>query len=64
MQYIEGMACVKGCLNGPSAISDPGITRVLLKRFAATTQMQSSGENALAVDGVKNVDMERVYLRK
>lgn len=64
VQYIEGMACVKGCLNGPSAISDPGITRVLLKRFAATTQMQSSGENALAVDGVKNVNMERVYLRK
>ena len=64
VKYIEGMACEKGCLNGPGAMTEPGITRVLLKRFAATTAMTCAGDNELAQQGVKNVDMERVYLRK
>ena len=45
-------------------MTEPGITRVLLKRFAATTAMTCAGDNELAQQGVKNVDMERVYLRK
>lgn len=64
VQYMEGMACQKGCLNGPGALTEPGLTRVLLKRFAGTTQATSSADIKMAMDGVKNVDMERVYLRK
>lgn len=64
LQYLEGMACQKGCLNGPGALTEPGLTRVLLKRFAGTTQADSAGKIDKAMDGVKNVDMERVYLRK
>ena len=64
IDYLEGMACEKGCLNGPGAITEPGLTKVLLKRFAGTTAMVSSVDNELAQYGVKNVDMERVYLRK
>nr|WP_278674944.1 [Fe-Fe] hydrogenase large subunit C-terminal domain-containing protein [Acidaminococcus fermentans] len=64
IQYLEGMACQKGCLNGPGALTEPGLTRVLLKRFADTTQADSAGKIEQAMDGVKNVDMERVYLRK
>lgn len=64
IQYLEGMACVKGCLNGPGALTEPGLTRVLLKRFAGTTEMQCAGDNEFAQEEVKHVDMERVYLRK
>ena len=64
IQYLEGMACQKGCLNGPGALTEPGLTRVLLKRFAGTTEANCSGDIKMAMDGVKNVDMERVYLRK
>ena len=64
LQYLEGTACQKGCLNGPGALTEPGLTRVLLKRFAGTTQADSAGKIEKAMDGVKHVDMERVYLRK
>lgn len=64
IQYLEGMACNMGCLNGPSAICEPGVTKVLLKKFAETTEMSGSNESALAHESVEHVNMDRVYLRK
>lgn len=64
IKYLEGMACVKGCLNGPGSLTEPGLTRVLLKRFADTTKVKCAGDNDFAQNEVKHVDMERVYLRK
>ncbi len=64
VEYLEGMACDMGCLNGPSAISEPGITKVLLKKFAADTKSATSKENPFAHECMEGVDMDRVYLRK
>jgi len=64
IEYLEGMACDKGCLNGPSAISEPGITKILLKRFADTTEIAGAADNEFAKESAHVVDMERVYLRK
>ncbi|MDD3396430.1 MAG: monomeric [FeFe] hydrogenase [Acidaminococcaceae bacterium] len=57
--YFEGMSCDKGCINGPGALAEPGITNVFLKKFVDAAPIKDSADNEEAQKGVAEVDMER-----
>lgn len=43
--YIEGMACVNGCIDGPSTVGDFRITRVALTKYAKASPNQQAVGN-------------------
>lgn len=56
--YLEGMACANGCVDGPGALAMQGLTRVLVAKFAAATGKKTSLENPEAVEAVKEINFE------
>ena len=56
--YLEGMACANGCVDGPGALAMQGLTRVLVTKFAAATGKKTSLENPEAVEAVKEINFE------
>lgn len=56
--YLEGMACANGCVDGPGALAMQGVTRVLVTKFAAATGKKTSLENPEAVEAVKKLNFE------
>lgn len=56
--YLEGMACANGCVDGPGALAMKGLTRVLVAKFAAATGKKTSLENPEAVEAVKEINFE------
>jgi iron only hydrogenase large subunit-like protein len=45
VDYFEGMACQNGCVDGPGALAQFGLARVLLAKFAEGAEKKTSDEN-------------------
>jgi len=45
-EYIEGMACQNGCIDGPSSLVDYNIIKVALKRYADDAPNQNTMDGA------------------
>jgi len=43
--YFEGMACPNGCVDGPGTLSQQGLTRVLVTKFAQAAPKRTSDES-------------------
>lgn len=56
--YLEGMACRNGCLDGPGALSPFGMTRVLLTKLAEAAETQTSDEKPEATAALRPVFSE------
>lgn len=59
VSYLEGMSCTKGCVDGPGALAEPGLTRVFLKKFSAAAPLKEASANEIAVKGVGEINMQR-----
>ena len=57
-ELFEGMACDRGCIDGPGGLTDPGLVTVLLKKYAAEAQQKKLHDDNEAVEAVKKVDMK------
>jgi len=57
-QYFEGMACANGCVDGPGSLSDQGLTRVLVTRFAKAAPIKVSADNTKVQDAAKTLNLE------
>ena len=57
-EYFEGMACCNGCVNGPGALAQQGLTRVLVAKFQKTAEKKTSDQLPEVVDAVKNINFE------
>ena len=58
VQYFEGMACCNGCVDGPGALTQQGLTRVLVTKFAAGAAVKNSDQNELVRKHEKDLDLE------
>lgn len=58
VQYFEGMACCNGCVDGPGALTQQGLTRVLVTKFAAAAPVKHSEENKLVREHEASLDLE------
>ena len=43
--YFEGMACQNGCIDGPGALAQFGLARVMLEKFAESAEKKTSDES-------------------
>ena len=57
-EYFEGMACAQGCVDGPGALAQQGLTRVMVTKFAGGAPKKRSDENQAAVDANKRLHLE------
>lgn len=48
--FVEGMACIGGCVGGPGTISDARVTTRLVDQFAGNREAKISVHNPVAVD--------------
>ena len=58
VQDFEGMACCNGCVDGPGALTQQGLTRVLVTKFAAAAPVKHSEENKLVREHEASLDLE------
>jgi iron only hydrogenase large subunit-like protein len=58
VQYFEGMACCNGCVDGPGALTQQGLTRVLVTKYASEAKVKTSDENELVKNNIKDLDLE------
>lgn len=57
-EYFEGMACANGCIDGPGALAQHGLTRVMITKFAGVAPKKKSDENHEAVDAQKKLNLD------
>lgn len=57
IDYLEGMACKEGCIDGPGTLSAPGITRVLLTKYMQSASAKNSSENKTACKAVEKLKL-------
>lgn len=55
--YLEGMACQDGCINGPGTLVHSGITHVLLEKRAKTLTAKTSVDNQAATEAAKILNL-------
>lgn len=58
VQYFEGMGCCNGCVDGPGAITQQGLTRVLVTKFAAAAGVKNSDQNKMVQEHEASLDLE------
>lgn len=58
-EYLEGMACSNGCVDGPGTLAQQGLTRVLVSKFAATASVKDSDDDELVRENRKVLDLEK-----
>jgi [FeFe] hydrogenase (group B1/B3) len=58
VQYFEGMACCNGCVDGPGALTQQGLTRVLVTKYASEAKVKTSDDNELVKNNIKDLDLE------
>ena len=56
--YIEGMACVNGCIDGPGTMIQPGLARVMVTKLGNTATAKTSDDNQTAVYAITQINME------
>lgn len=56
--YFEGMSCSKGCIDGPGALADAGITNVFMKKFITAGAVEKVKDSKIAGISVQKVEME------
>jgi iron only hydrogenase large subunit-like protein len=52
------MACCNGCVDGPGTLTQQGLTRVLVTKYAAEAKVKTSDENELVKNNIKDLDLE------
>lgn len=59
-EYFEGMACDRGCMDGPGSMVDYNIVNMLLKKYAAASPQKnvSDDSEAAKVLGKVNLDVK------
>ncbi|MEG0798660.1 MAG: 4Fe-4S dicluster domain-containing protein [Acidaminococcaceae bacterium] len=57
--YFEGMSCLRGCIDGPGALVDAGISRVFMTKFLSAVSQENATNNELAQAALSKVKMER-----
>ena len=59
-EYFEGMACDRGCMDGPGSMVDYNIVNMLLKKYAAASPQKnvSNDSEAAKVLGKINLDVK------
>lgn len=57
-EYFEGMACAQGCVDGPGALAQQGLTRVMVTKFAGGAPKKRSDENQTAVEANSRLHLE------
>lgn len=55
--YLEGMACTGGCLDGPASLANAGMTRVLLTKMAQALKNKTSNDNKKASLAKETLDL-------
>ncbi len=57
-EYFEGMACDRGCMDGPGSMVDYNIVNMLLKKYAAASPQKNISEDSEAAKVIGKVNFE------
>jgi iron only hydrogenase large subunit-like protein len=52
------MACAQGCVDGPGALAQQGLTRVMVTKFAGGAQKKRSDEDMAAVEAKEKLNLK------
>ena len=56
--YFEGMACDRGCMDGPGSLIDYNIVNMLLKKYAAASPQKNVAEDGEAAKVLQKINLD------
>lgn len=57
-EYFEGMACDRGCMDGPGSVVDYNIVNMLIKKYAAESENKNFDDDTFIKELLEKIDME------